>query len=61
MENGKITLIASTTENPHFYVYVRCLRSIVFEFKQIELSEIEKALERAVEELKQSDYKKALT
>ena len=32
-------------------------RSVVFEFKQIEPSEIEKALERAVEELKESDYK----
>ena len=58
MENGKITLIASTTENPYFYVYNAVLsRSVVFEFKQIEPSEIEKALERAVEELKQSDYK----
>ncbi len=33
------------------------MRSVVFEFKQIEPSEIEKALERAVEELKESDYK----
>ena len=58
IENGKITLIASTTENPYFYVYNAVLsRSVVFEFKQIEPSEIEKALERAVEELKQSDYK----
>ncbi len=58
MENGKITLIASTTENPYFYVYNAVLsRSVVFEFKQIEPNEIEKALERAVEELKESDYK----
>lgn len=43
MENGKITLIASTTENPYFYVYNAVLsRSVVFEFKQIEPSEIEK-------------------
>ncbi|MFQ9916225.1 MAG: hypothetical protein ACLRWQ_07395 [Flavonifractor plautii] len=34
MENGKITLIASTTENPYFYVYNAVLsRSTVFEFK----------------------------
>ena len=47
IENGKITLIASTTENPYFYVYNAVLsRSVVFEFKQIEPSEIEKALER---------------
>lgn len=34
MENGSITLIASTTENPYFYVYGALLsRSTVFEFK----------------------------
>ena len=36
IENGKITLIASTTENPYFYVFNAILsRSTVFEFKQI--------------------------
>ena len=36
MENGKLTLIASTTENPYFYVYPALLsRSTVFEFKSI--------------------------
>ena len=35
IENGKITLIASTTENPYFYVYNAILsRSTVFEFKE---------------------------
>ncbi len=49
MENGKITLIASTTENPHFYVYNAVLsRSIVFEFKPIEADDIKKALMRGV-------------
>jgi putative ATPase len=58
MENGKITLIASTTENPYFYVYNAVLsRSVVFEFKPIEPEDIEKALARAVEQLKESDYK----
>lgn len=58
MENGKITLIASTTENPHFYVYNAVLsRSSVFEFKPVSAEDIEKALMRAVEELKASDYK----
>ena len=34
IENGSITLIASTTENPYFYVYNAILsRSTVFEFK----------------------------
>ena len=36
MENGKITLIASTTENPYFCVYNALLsRSSVFEFKSV--------------------------
>ena len=39
IENGKITLIASTTENPYFYVFNAILsRSTVFEFKQISAS-----------------------
>ncbi len=61
MENGKITLIASTTENPYFYVYNAVLsRSIVFEFKQIEPADIEAALYRAADILKSeffSSYK----
>ena len=49
MENGKITLIASTTENPYFYVYNALLsRSTVFEFKQVPAAEVEKAVLRAV-------------
>lgn len=37
MENGSITLIASTTENPYHYVYKALLsRSTVFEFKPLE-------------------------
>ena len=48
IENGKITLIASTTENPYFYVYSAILsRSTVFEFKQIESKDIVPAVERA--------------
>ena len=49
IENGKITLIASTTENPYFYVYNAVLsRSTVFEFKQVPAAEVEKAVLRAV-------------
>lgn len=49
MENGKITLIASTTENPYFYVYNAVLsRSVVFEFLPISADEIEIALKRGV-------------
>lgn len=49
IENGSITLIASTTENPYFYVYDAILsRSTVFEFKSVTPDEIEKAVYRAV-------------
>ncbi len=48
IENGKITLIASTTENPYFYVYNAILsRSTVFEFKPVPYEEVEKAVRRA--------------
>ena len=49
IENGKITLIASTTENPYFYVFNAILsRSTVFEFKQIDAPAALKAVKRAV-------------
>lgn len=48
IETGKITLIASTTENPYFYIYPAILsRSTVFEFKPVSAQEIERAVERA--------------
>ncbi len=48
IENGSITLIASTTENPYFYVYNAILsRSTVFEFKPVTPPEVEKAVLRA--------------
>lgn len=47
IENGKITLIASTTENPYFYIYPAILsRSTVFEFKPIEPDDVVPAIER---------------
>ncbi len=50
MENGKLTLIASTTENPYFYVYGALLsRSTVFEFKSVPPKEVEPAVLRALE------------
>lgn len=50
MENGKLTLIASTTENPYFYVYSALLsRSTVFEFKAVMPQEAEPAVLRALE------------
>ncbi len=48
IETGKITLIASTTENPYFYVYNAILsRSTVFEFKTVGAEEIEPAVRHA--------------
>lgn len=47
IENGSITLIASTTENPYFYVYSAILsRSSVFEFKYVTPEDVEKAVNR---------------
>ena len=49
IENGSITLIASTTENPYFYVYNAVLsRSTVFEFKAISPADAEGAVRRAL-------------
>lgn len=48
LENGRITLVASTTENPYFAVYNALLsRSAVFEFKPVPPEETERAVERA--------------
>ncbi len=50
IEDGRITLIASTTENPYFYVFNAILsRSTVFEFKPVTPSDAERAVKRAVE------------
>ncbi|MCD7731301.1 MAG: replication-associated recombination protein A [Oscillospiraceae bacterium] len=48
IENGQITLIASTTENPYFYVYNAIIsRSTVFEFKPVSAEELVAAINRA--------------
>ena len=48
IETGKITLIASTTENPYFYIYNAILsRCTVFEFKPVEASDMQRAVDRA--------------
>ena len=48
IENGSITLIASTTENPYFYIYNAILsRCTVFEFRPVQPQEIQRAVERA--------------
>ena len=47
LENGQITLIASTTENPYFAVYNALIsRSTVFEFKPVPPEELERAVAR---------------
>ena len=54
IENGKITLIASTTENPYFYIFNAILsRSTVFEFKQLTASASLQAVKRAVRFMEQ--------
>lgn len=54
IENGSITLISSTTENPYFYVYNAILsRSTVFEFKPVTPQDVENAIRRAFSFLEQ--------
>ena len=61
IENGKITLIASTTENHHFYVFNAILsRSTIFEFKQIDSKAALQALHRAVEHMEKRTALKAV-
>ena len=48
IENGRITLIASTTENPYFYIYPAIIsRCAVFEFKSIDTQSLKQAVCRA--------------
>ena len=56
IENGKITLIASTTENPYFYVYNAVLsRSTVFEFKPLAAADVERGVRNAVQRLSEGE------
>lgn len=58
IENGSITLIASTTENPYFYIYNAILsRSTVFEFRPVEPDEVLKAINRAIRVLSEEKGK----
>ncbi len=60
IEDGSITLIASTTENPYFYVYSAILsRSSVFEFKYVTPEDVENAVKRGfrlLEEEKDEEF-----
>jgi putative ATPase len=52
IEDGRVTLIASTTENPYFYIYNAIIsRSSLFEFKPVAPEACVKVLRRAVERL----------
>lgn len=56
IEDGRITLIASTTENPHFFVYNAILsRSSLFEFKPVSASDIRPVLLRALDYLNEEN------
>ena len=56
IEDGRITLIASTTENPYFYIFKALLsRSTIFEFKPVEEKDIKKAISRAID-IKSKEY-----
>ena len=58
IENGDITLIASTTENPYFYVYNAILsRSTVFEFKTLAKADIVSLLNRAIKSIENTKQK----
>ena len=49
IEDGRIVLIASTTENPYFYIYGAIIsRCNIFEFKPVTADDIEKALDRGI-------------
>ena len=56
IEDGRVTLIASTTENPHFYVYNAIIsRSSLFEFKPVPPAECVKALRRGLDYLNEQN------
>lgn len=58
IENGSITLIAATTENPYFYVYGAILsRSTVFEFKSVEKEDVLGAVRRAIRFLSEEQHR----
>ena len=59
IESGKLTLIASTTENPYFYVYNAILsRSTIFEFKPVQPEDVARAVRRAFSRCAKELHKK---
>ena len=58
IEDGRVTLVTSTTENPHFYIYNAIIsRSSLFEFKPVPPAQCAKALRRALDYLNNEEKK----
>ena len=56
LEDGSVTLIASTTENPYFYIYNALLsRCTVFEFKPLSPEDVQQGLRNALHRLGEED------
>jgi putative ATPase len=56
IEDGSVTLIASTTENPYFYIYNALLsRCTVFEFKPLAAADVERGVRNAVQRLSEGE------
>ena len=63
IEDGSVTLIASTTENPYFYIYNALLsRCTVFEFKSLSAADVERGIRNALKKLSDivSAYQKSM-
>lgn len=61
IENGTVTLIASTTENPYFYIYPALLsRCSIFEFKSLSRGDIEKSIKNGIKALEREYSKKII-
>lgn len=59
IENGQITLVASTTENPYHYIYKAILsRSIVMEFKPLDKADIKNGLENIIDKYSKDSFSK---
>lgn len=57
LEDGRVTLIASTTENPYMYVYNALIsRSVVFEFKPLSADDIAPVLLRGLRRLNSEEF-----
>lgn len=58
IEDGRVILLASTTENPYFCIHKAILsRSTIFQFKSLYREDIVIALDRAIEKLIKEGYK----